>query len=83
MKFEVRSVGYNCDTKVMSDYKEKLLNVGIKVCDFVCPTDNNCCPIITIIVDISSPEDFVKLVGAVGTIIFDGDVIEIYDDYYE
>lgn len=86
MKFRVQSVGYSYDTKEMAEYKEKLVNSGINVFDFMPPVPEDSNYWLSggyILVDINSAEDFVKITDAVGEVIFDGDIIKIYDDYYE
>lgn len=87
MKFEVYSVGYSYNKDKMLEYKESLISAGINVCDFICPEPEGDKywqkKDIYIVVDINSAEDFVKIVETVGTVIFDGGNITIYDGFYE
>lgn len=80
MVFEIISVGYSSDKTQMLKYRDEIVNCGI----LVLPQKDNCANTYSSIeVEINSAQDFVKLTDTVGNIIFDGETIRIYDDYYE
>lgn len=80
MVFEIISIGYSRDKTQMLKYRDEIVNCGI----LVLPQKDSCASACSSIeVEINSAQDFVKLTDTVGNIIFDGEVIRIYDDYYE